>query len=309
MFSLKTILVPRDFSEGSEQALAYASALARRVGAALHLLYVEVLYEDAYSPGPIAEAAPAGVHERLTEGVEGLAVQHAVERDIAAAPAILAYADAHDVDLIVMGTHGRRGLRRLLLGSVAEEVVRLAPCPVLSVRRLEDVAPSDRFDRLLVPTDFSEHARLALVHARELAALYGTGIDLLHVVEEQLHPAFYNTGVTSIYDLQPDIEEKAMAELHRFFEASGGPAAPVTYYVRHGHAAREIADFATEQGNGLIVMATHGLRGLEHFLLGSVTDKVVRRAPCPVFTVKSFGKQMIASSRAAEAQAETSGAP
>jgi nucleotide-binding universal stress UspA family protein len=191
-------------------------------------------------------------------------------------------------------------LRRLLLGSVAEEVVRLAPCPVLTVRGHEDDEGTafKEVTTLLVPTDFSSHAGLALVHARELAALYDASIDLLHVIEEQLHPAFYNVGVTSIYDLQPDIEEKAARELKRFFEKADGPAVPVAYHVGHGHAAREIVTFATENRTSLVVMATHGLRGLEHFLLGSVADKVVRRAPAPVFTLKSFGKSLLATAAA-----------
>jgi nucleotide-binding universal stress UspA family protein len=217
-----------------------------------------------------------------------------VVRDIAAAPAIVTYAQEQDIDLIVMGTHGRRGIRRLLLGSTAEEVVRTAPCPVLTTRPPETPAAAlDGINAILVPVDFSRHARTALRHAKALAALYHTRLDLLHVIEEQMHPAFYNTGVWSIYDVVPNIEGKALEELETFYEETKGPRIDAAYHVRHGQAAHEIAVFAREQDSDLVVMATHGLRGLEHFLLGSVAEKVVRRSPVPVFTVKAFGKTLV----------------
>ena len=297
MFALKKILVPRDFSACSEEAVQYAVDLARRVGAEVHLLFVEVLYADAYTPATIQKAPEEGLMERLLEGVQEetdapVTVVRAVKRDIAAAPAIVAYAEEHDIDVIVMGTHGRRGLRRLLMGSAAEEVVRAGPCPVLIARCVEAEEPPVQ-TAILVPVDFSRHARMALRHAKELAGLFNARLDLLHIVEEQLHPAFYNTGVFSIYDMIPNLDERAEEELEWFFRETEGPDVAATFQVRHGNAAHEIGDFAREQGHTMIVMATHGLKGMEHFLLGSVAEKVVRLAPCPVFTVKAFGKRLV----------------
>ena len=299
MFALKKILVPRDFSECGEEAVRYAVDLARRVGAEVHLLFVEVLYADAYAPATVQKAPEEVLMQRLLEGIPDEAgapvpVVRAVKRDIAAAPAIVAYAQEHDIDVIVMGTHGRRGLRRLLMGSAAEEVVRTGPCPVLIARCAEaEAAEPPVHTAILVPVDFSRHARIALRHARELAALFNARLDLLHIVEDQLHPAFYNTGVFSIYDMIPSLDERAEEELERFFKETEGPDVPATFHVRHGNAAHEIGDYAREQGHSMIVMATHGLKGMEHFLLGSVAEKVVRLAPCPVFTVKAFGKRLV----------------
>ena len=301
MLQLKKILVPRDFSPCSEQALQHALDLAGRTGAEVHLLFAEVLYAEVQAlTARGKDAAHEALRERLMEGIEqegetsGVQFERAVVRDIAPAPAIVAYAEEHDIDLIVMGTHGRRGLRRLLLGSTAEEVVRTAPCPVFTVRRPETpVAELEGVNAILVPIDFSRHAGTALRHAKELAALYHTRLDLLHIIEEQLHPAFYNTGVWSIYDLLPNIEEKAAEELRTFYRETEGPLGDVNFHIRYGHAAHEIAVFARENDNDLVVMATHGLRGLDHFLLGSVAEKVVRRSPAPVFTVKAFGKALV----------------
>ncbi len=299
MFALRKILVPRDFSECGEEAVQYAVDLARRVGAEVHLLFVEVLYADAYAPATVHKAPEEVLMERLLEGVQSetgtpVAVVRAVKRDIAAAPAIVAYAEEHDIDVIVMGTHGRRGLRRLLMGSAAEEVVRTGPCPVLIARCIEAEADAPPVQTaILVPVDFSRHARIALRHAKELADLFNARLDLLHIVEEQLHPAFYNTGVFSIYDMIPNLDERAEEELERFFNETEGPDVAATFHVRHGNAAHEIGDYAREHGHTMIVMATHGLKGMEHFLLGSVAEKVVRLAPCPVFTVKAFGKRLV----------------
>lgn len=297
MLTIKRILVPRDFSACSEYALMQGLDLAQRHGAELHVLYAEVLYADASS---LRHTPTAALKDRLAEGLgDDVPVHRAVVREVAAAPAIVSYAAANDVDLIVMGTHGRRGVQRLLLGSTAEEVVRTAPCPVLTVRGTEgDAMP---FGSILVPVDFSEHARIALRHARVLAATLGARLDLLHVVEDQLHPAFYSFTVHSLYDLRPDIDERAQEELVAFFEATDGPEVDAAFHVRRGHAAREIVAFAGEARDRLIVMTTHGLRGLDHFLMGSVAERVVRRAPCPVLTLKSFGTALLGEPLRAQA--------
>ena len=301
MLDIRKILVPRDFSACSNRALREGIVLARRYGAALHVLHAEVLYGEPYAPY-VVEAPGTGLEAALVDdiGALDLAVVPAVVRDVAAPAGIVAYARQHNIDLIVMGTHGRRGLRRMLLGSTAEEVVRTAPCPVFTVSRDADANPLQ--GPFLVPVDFSEHSRLALRHARALAAEAGARLHLLHVVEDQLHPAFYDFAVHSIYDLDPDIDQKALAELETFFHETEGPAVEVAFDVRHGAAAREIAAFAEAVPATLVVLATHGLRGLDHVLMGSVAEKVVRTAPCPVFTVKSFGKALVG---APEGQTET----
>lgn len=317
MLQLNQILFARDFSSVSDQALRYAVGLAQKTGASLHLLYAEVLHEDPFGPvDPGAPGAPEDqIRKRLRQDVDGalltdkypaLKVQEGVERDIAAAPAILNYAADHDIDLIVMGTHGRRGVRRLLLGSVAEEVVRRADRPVLTVRQPEAEATAPlAVERILVPIDFSDYSKEALRYACEVAGLFESKIDLLHVVEESLPPAFYVGGVGSIYDVEPDIENKVRERLRALYEEvapSGSVEAEV--HAMPGKAAREISQFVEENGSDLVVMSTHGQTGLEHFLLGSVAEKVVRHVTAPVFTVKAFGKSLIPASTSADAAAQ-----
>ena len=298
MLTIKKILLPTDFSEGAIGAGAYARALAHAAGAELHVVYADVLHADSHSGVSAYPKTPEAARvdlERLTAEAAArdrleVSVQHVVTRNISAAPAILDYAGDHDVDVIVMGTHGRRGVRRLLLGSVAEEVVRVSRCPVLTVRQQADQPPNVEIGSILVPIDFSIHSRNALRHAMALARLFSSRVELLHVVEETLHPAFYGITVQSIYDVHPDIEDRALAQMRALVQDTD---VQVSFEARPGSAASGIAEFAADRGSGLIVMGTHGLTGLDHFIMGSTTERVLRRAACPVFSIKSFGKSLI----------------
>jgi nucleotide-binding universal stress UspA family protein len=315
MLHLDHVLLARDFSPVSDQAMQYALGLAQQTGATLHLLYADVLHEDPFGKGAAGGGASAEerIHERLrldadgtplTERFSGITVQTEVRRAVAAAPAILGYATDAEVDLIVMGTHGRRGVRRLLMGSVAEEVVRRAQSPVLTVRKDGDESGLPTVERILVPIDFSEFCEEALRCACELATHHDAQLDLLHVIEENLHPAFYVGGVQSIYDVQPDIEDKVRTRMRAMLdEVDGGDEIRAEMHVADGRAARKIIQFAERQESDLVVMSTHGLTGLEHFLMGSVAEKVVRHVTAPVLTVKAFGTSLLRPS--AEAGAAT----
>ena len=144
MIELKRILVPTDFSETSGAALRYGTELARRFTARLYLLHVvENPGEAAEAGDPIGlfETMQAAAHERLgtlltSQQLQEFKPERAMR--LGAAPdEIVRYAQEHEIDLIVMGTHGRRGVARVLLGSVAERIVRMAPCPVLTVHHPE----------------------------------------------------------------------------------------------------------------------------------------------------------------------------
>lgn len=148
-------------------------------------------------------------------------------------------------------------------------------------------------DRILVPTDFSEHAQQALAYARALAAAYGARIELLHIIEEAAFPAFYALGADAMYGEVPDLEERARAALQRLADERLAGERGVSCHVRKGRAAGEIAGLAEDGDVDLIVIASHGLTGLERLMMGSVAEKVVRLAPCPIFVVKSFGRSLL----------------
>ncbi len=305
MLQISKILHPTDFSKCASHALPHTIDLAERFGAELHLLHAIVLHEgdpgNAAHPFPnmeelyrvLEEHADAQMKTTLAAHHEpGFKIKRAQLRSISAAGAILDYAAEMDIDLIIMGTHGRRGLRRLLLGSVAEELVRLAPCPVLTVPERTDKTVPGRVRKIVVPVDFSEHARLALAYAKELTDLFEAEMHLLHVVDEVIYPDFYPPVMPSGGSITEELRGQSLERMKGLLAAVADAETEADVHVRAGRAASAIADFAEERDADLVVIASHGLTGISHMLLGSVTEQVVRRAPCPVFTVKAFGKKL-----------------
>ncbi len=306
MLQIRTILFPTDFSEAAGHALPFAVSLAEEHEAALHMVHALVLHEadpgDATHRFPnmqeLYEVLHASAEERLTavaeeHGGEELEVHTAQRRGISAAPVILDYANDNDIDLIVMGTHGRRGLRRLLLGSVTEEVVRLAPCPVMTIPEKEEARTLENAGTIVAPVDFSEHSRLAVSYAKELAGLYGARLHLVHVIDEVVFPDFYVPVMVSPASVSENLKKQATERLQRLDAETTGPDVESEVHVLSGHPPGEIVEFADQQDAGLIVIASHGLTGLRHMVLGSVTEHVVRRSTCPVFTLKTFGKSLL----------------
>ncbi len=314
MLSIDDLLVARDFSSVSDRAVRYAFDLAARTGATLHVLHADVLHEAGGAKDRSLSDDLSALREELKEtgalapeAVNTVRIKEATRRDVSPGPAIMSYAAEADVDLIALGTHGRRGPSRILLGSVAEEVVRQADRPVLTVRGEADDGPvrtPDSIERILVPVDFSDFSREALRTAKEWAALYDATIDALHVVPEALNPAFYVGGVKSIYDMHPDIEEKVQERLDAFLEDTEGPVADVRAHVGVGNAVPDIIEFVDANETDLVVMSTHGRTGLDRFLLGSVAEKIIRHVHCPVVTMKAFGRSLIAPPASAARNAD-----
>jgi nucleotide-binding universal stress UspA family protein len=292
MLTIEKILFPTDLSESSLQALPLATHLAELHGSDLHMFHVYVLHSlgaidnDELYPGE-SEARWA-LEESLADAAWNRVI-HSVSRAVHAAPAILEYANEHDIDLIVMGSHGRRGFRRLLIGSVTEEVVRLAKCPVLVMRDdPTDTAPT-RIDRVLVPVDFSHHGNMGASYGREFASAWDANLELLHVME----PAPYADAESSFPRLTDEQEVRSFAEDHLAGIAENmGIDHPACIKVVSGHAADVIISEAARTAGTVIVMPSHGYHGLERVLLGSVTERVLRRAPCPVLVLRADGKEL-----------------
>ncbi len=313
MLKVRSILFPTDFSECAESAFTHAAYLADRFQAELHVLHVissEALDEESplscfpLTEEEVAEQLHLSVGKRLEAAVgarrdEGVRVLSAHLTRPSVAEGILEYAATHDIDLIVMGTHGRRGIRRLLMGSVAENVVRHASCPVLTVRGVQESAKKPEVNRILVPIDFSDHSYPALAYARDLASLYGAHLDLLHVVEETELPHVYSVEPPLVP--VPEVRARALEALKALASETRVLGVPADGFVSLGNPVNEILDFAETREHDLIVIATHGLTGLKHLLLGSVAEKVIRMALCPVFTVRSFGKMLYSEEEFAKA--------
>jgi nucleotide-binding universal stress UspA family protein len=295
----QTLLVPLDFSPSSTRALSYALDLADRTDAALHLAYVEetpqsVLSEGERSPVPsykLRDQFEERAHEVLEPfeaSVDDDRLAFHANRSDAVAPSLIQTAESIDADLVVMGTHGRRGVQRAIYGSVAEEVLRTAPCPVLAARRHEEETPpvpDSSVERVVVPVDFSDLSRAALRYATRLAPLYDVPMKLVHAVEEPTFPPVYGTKSPKMKTREA--KEQAEQELRSWGEALVEEGVSVSYVVHRGNPTDAVVQ-ATGQAGTLTVMGTRGLSGARRTMLGSVTEAVIRDAHGPVLAGRSF---------------------
>jgi len=286
------ILVATDFSTTADRAEKLAFDLAAGLSAELHLLHVRVLLEDPHMAeehqleierlrsftDEATEIALAKVGKAMGE----VKVESHLVRGISAFEAIAETASELGCDLIVMGTHGRRGIKHLLLGSVAENVVRSARVPVLTVRpgaRTAQGGPS----RILVPYDFSAPSATAVENAAAWADAFDAELTLIHVVEPVAYPEFYTINVVSD-DILAKLRDRATEALDQAAQKLLGDR-PVNTQVLIGRAADTIVAEAETGSFDLVVMGTRGLSALEHLVLGSVAEAVLRRCPVPLLTI------------------------
>ncbi|WP_412061952.1 universal stress protein [Rubrivirga sp. IMCC45206] len=282
---MSPIVAAVDFSPGSERAAALAAALAARAGTPLHLVHADVLFRSdggGAAPGTVPSSALRLRLERLAATLGRPDASVAVTRHTSATTALAGYTQRERAGLLVVGTHGRSGLRRLLLGSVAEACIASAPCPVLAVPdgaapALAPTAP------ILVAVDFSGRSRAALSAAHALAGWTGAPVELVHVIRDGGPYPPIAPGVLSLSDVDPTAADSVRERLWRF-AAQGPDPAPADVHAGLGAPGRVIAALAAERGAGAIVIGTHGRTGLA-WLVGSVAASTLRRSPCPVLTL------------------------
>lgn len=281
-----TILVPTDGSDAAETAMEIALTLAQRFDASIHAISVVDLGEvpaDVESEAS-EELVPAGEAALQTFEDRGAAVAIATTTAVIDTTepvhrAIIEYAEDHEVGLIVMATQGRTGLDRLVLGTVADRTLRVSPVPVLTVH--EDSVLDPEFETILVPTDGSDAANTAADTAIALAAVTDAALHVIHVVDLTTVSAEY--GTAGVLDALEDAGQHAVdSVLDRANDAS---LRSVQASVISGSPARSILDYAEDREIDLVVMGTLGRTGLERYLLGSVTEKLVRHSKVPVLTV------------------------
>ncbi|QEH38989.1 Universal stress protein [Aquisphaera giovannonii] len=283
MSLFRKILVAADFSPGSRDAFDTACSLAGGDEARLTILHVRPELEGR---GP-EEGREAAI-DRLREAYvpdRPLAVEYLV-RDGEPRDVLIAGAAERRPDLLVMGTHGRTGLGRLVMGSVAEEVLRRAACPVLirRSRRGDDAGrPARRPARVILhPTDFSASSDAALRVARALARDQGAKLVLLHVLQ---------VLAAAHIDVPPTVEDPEICRqtLQSMCEALDDQdlRQSVTPQLKLGQPISEILRAAEDDRCDLLVMGTHGRTGLGRLLMGSMAEEVLRRTTCPVLLVRA----------------------
>jgi nucleotide-binding universal stress UspA family protein len=292
----RSILVATDFSTVADHALGFARRLAAVFDAEIHLVHVRVLLDGTHRNEDLQRELERLDAENDRETEETLA-RHAeaddvvihprLARGLAVTETLLETASELGCDLIVAGTHGRRGLRHLLLGSVAEELIRTSPIPVLTVREQADTDESDA-GSILVTHDFSPRSEAAVAVAREWALTLGSKVTLLHVVEPVVYPEFYAVDVMP-EEILHRVEERSLEAMRKTADERLRDV-PHSVDVRTGPAVDVILDEADPSRHDVVIMGTRGLSGLQHLLLGSVAEGVVRRSRIPVLTVREPGE-------------------
>jgi nucleotide-binding universal stress UspA family protein len=294
MLEIKLLLCPVDFSEFSIRAYYYALSLAEHYRAKLVAQHIVELWrypsaEYVASLGNYEEfrrALREGGKERLREFVENYThdklLPELVVHEGVAADSILSFAQARKADLIVMGTHGRRGFDRLVLGSVTDRVMRTAPCPVLAISKPphdstatgEERRHGHHLSRILFCTDFSENSERALNYAISATAEYDAELTLLHVLEEVPSPAKTEEAIAT-----------ATEQLDKLIPQEGRKTLKIKTAVRIGKPYQQIIQFVVEAQIDMVAMGVSGRGALDRAVFGSTTYRVMQLGSCPVLAV------------------------
>ena len=294
MLEVKLILCPIDFSEFSVRAYHHALSLAEHYRAKLVALHIVELFRFP----SVGFAASAGLYDETCQAVresgkeqlqefvknhthDEIQPELVVHQGIAP-DSILSFAQAQKTDVIVMGTHGRRGYDRLMLGSVTDRVMRRAPCPVLAVCKPPHdsmAAGKERghvhhLSRILFCTDFSENSERALNYAISATTEYDAELTLLHVLEEVPSPAKTEEAIAA-----------ATEQLDKLIPPEGRKPLKIKTAVRIGKPYRQIIQLALETQIDMVAMGVRGRGALDLAVFGSTTYRVMQLGPCPVLAV------------------------
>ena len=304
LIQFKTILVPVDFSRESLRVLDYAILLAQQFGAGVHPVHVRPRIEAT----AIQRAGGLMGNYRdhvsfLLDRLEDIehkyrlkfSPDHCHIRSGRPFAEICKLARQIDSDLIILGSRGHSGLKRVLLGSTAERVIRFAPCPVLVPRgqRYKAVIGLTRrttrlkLRNILVPTDFSDCSAAAVNYALFLAGKFKAKLELLYSMEEYVD-FLAQSGMSRVLAGLHEADRLAAQDQMKKFKRLHIPSnVPCETEILTGYPVDQICAQSRRPELDLLIMSTHGRSGFQHALMGSVAEQVARYAECPVFTVPS----------------------
>lgn len=280
--SLKNILFATDFSDASMKAFPYAATLAKKAGATLfacHIITPTSLLAAAPQAAPYLYEAERDASEKDLDTVlrspllQGIKTKTVLSSGILG-DALLDEIKQNNIDLVVAGTHGRTGLRRLLLGSAVEEICRVATCPVLTVG--PDLPPApEKYNRILVPTDLSEESMRALPIVVRLASEYGAAITVLHVLPEE----------TAANPDAKVLSEPVCRSMMHTFEPRLEPL-KTEFVIESGETVETILKVAREKNADLIAIGVRSAFLPGFHLRTSVAYRVMAASHCPVVTCR-----------------------
>lgn len=298
--TIDTILISTDGSDPAEAAARRGFELAAQLGASVHLVSVADV-AIAASAGYAGDSAR--IRNRLREQAQtyvsrlepaarerGLEVSTAV-RDGIPGEELVEYAEELAVDAILIGTSGRGGVARTVVGSVADKVIRTANVPVIALTNDAADREDGSVGSILLPTDGSDAAEAAADRGIDLATQLDVPVHLLFVADEDVSGGLASLLSDRDVDSVEELRKQGSDHLARVGTSAREQGVEFVAATREGNPAEEIVDYAAENGIDMVVMGTHGRGGFERFLIGSVTDRVIRTAPIPVMAVRSNGAQ------------------
>ena len=296
---IRRILAPTDFSPLAAEACSLAARLANRLEAGLVVFHaiplLDLTREIEAKRRRTGEAVLSDTRQGLRAWLEAAVPEEwrrflAIEMQVAAGdPAREIAAAAAETDLVVMATHGRSGLGQLVMGSVTAAVLRTGRVPVLALRAGQGDRPLTAVKRILWATDLSPTSEGAGRYVLPLAEMFSAEVFLLHVVSAAQLVGAPDMPVPlpgEWLEAELAARDRDLASREKEIEATGATA---RRKVTVGAPAATILAEAEAERADLIVMGTHGRRGLPHVLLGSVAEAVIRKAPCPVLVVQTPG--------------------
>jgi nucleotide-binding universal stress UspA family protein len=286
---LKNILYATDFSRAADAAFPYAAEFARRFGAKFYAVHARTP-ENYVLAAPETWSSTNEEYEKQESELRQVLrndLPH-IETDVLSAeggvwPVLKSVIDEKKIDLLVLGTRGRTGIGKFFLGSVAEDIVRQAPCPVLTVGPHSPSEPprEGRFREILYATDFSEESLAAAPYATSLAQEHQAHLTLLHVIEK--------SGAGG--SIRPDeLEADALQHMQNLVPGKEELWCEPRYIVKGGKPAETILEAAKNRKSDLIVLGVRkpeGIPGGATHLPIAVAHKVIAHAVCPVLTVRS----------------------
>ena len=295
LFAHKRILIATDFSECSRGALDICISVSKCMKLKLYVLHtIEKLPHDYMHL--LSSTTHSNMKQKLEEearnNINSMLPKELLETETAVPIIrfgkpfleIIKVAKEKDVDIIAVGTHGRAGADRVILGSVAEMVVRKAGCSVMVIRSRKYVG----FKRIIVPIDFSDCSRKALEYAAATARAHRSKLTILHVYEEAFIEPYVRAANTEeeAQEIVRGIEQDNEVKYDDFLKKIDLSGVEYDRLLRKGIPSNEIVETAREQKAQLIVVGTHGRSGIKHMLIGSDAEEVVRNAPCDIVVVK-----------------------
>ena len=305
MIDYKNILFPVDLSEVSPRLTDMVLEMGRIFSAGVHVLYVapELDYAKVfYAPGPPAvrayqtemvEAAEEKIKTLVKERMGGQTeiTSRVVRGEVRAE--ILKYIDENDISLVMMGTRARTGLDRVLFGSVAQGIVQFSPVPVLTVNPLAEENVSEGLvhtRKILCPVDLSAVFSPELLdHAQRVGEKFSAELHLLYVVRSTT--SYYGGDYIPSPDVEKirtEMEAEAKDNLDQFAANYAGDYPALATSVKSGHTARQILRYVEDHDISMVIMGTHGRRGLDRVVFGSVAQRVVQSAGVPVLTLNPY---------------------